>query len=322
MARLRDEYDNMREALGFALDRGDVVTTSDLLTGLWFFWLISGRAGEGAAWVRRYLALPRQNTPPFERFTGDDGASEILRFTGDPETATQLKIELVATGLARPDAVVNGVALGGSIAGTLSDLAWMELNAGRIESAQSYADQALALRRESGRARGIAHAMLAVAGIAFRQGDYGRARDVFVAAAALYESAEIDTDWAECCVNVAQCELLLGHHQRATASLRDAFPAVSVLSDGIMDVVALRVAGMIAADSGQAATCVAIFGAADRMLRDSDVRQFDDHEETVHRAFLDRARAAIGEAAFAEASEQGRAATRDEIMAVAFAALA
>ncbi len=50
LATAEQEQDNMRAALGFSLDRDEVVVASDLMAGLWFYWL------EYRAVVRRHVA--------------------------------------------------------------------------------------------------------------------------------------------------------------------------------------------------------------------------------------------------------------------------
>ena len=66
-----------------------------------------------------------------ERFHADLDVAEILRFAGDAETAVRLKRELVAIGRDNPGAVIHGIVIERSIAATLSDLAYMALDAGR-----------------------------------------------------------------------------------------------------------------------------------------------------------------------------------------------
>jgi hypothetical protein len=77
---------------------------------------------------------------------------------------------------------------------------------------------------------------------------------------------EIDSDSVDCRVMMAQCELLLERAEAARALLRDVLPAVVDLSDGMVDVMALRVIAMLATASGLAETSAVLFGAADRML--------------------------------------------------------
>ena len=86
---------------------------SELLSGLWFYWLITGQGAEGAEWARRYMASSRLRTPAVDRYMGDDAAAEILRFTGDVEPARQLKEGMVATGFAHPTTEVIEVPIAG-----------------------------------------------------------------------------------------------------------------------------------------------------------------------------------------------------------------
>ena len=189
LATVQAEIDNMRAGLAYALDRDEVVAASRYIAGLWFYWLTSGRGGEAIAWARRYVAAPRERVEPLARFQGDGGAGEIFRFAGDPETAMRLKRELVQTGRANPDAVVNEMRVERAVAATLSDLAYMELDAGRPDVARSNAEEALAIRRELGILHGVAHALLALAAVEYGARDFGRARDVYAEAAAVYEEA-------------------------------------------------------------------------------------------------------------------------------------
>ncbi len=104
---------------------------------------------------------------------------------------------------------------------------------------------------------------------------------------------------------MSECELLLGRHDEARALVREAFPAITELSDATMEVHALRIVGMLAAASGQAENCAALFGASDRMLEDSEVRVFTDHELALHGSYLGRAHDALEELVFAAAYERG-----------------
>ncbi len=318
LAVLDAEHDNMRAALDFTLERDDVVTAGELLDGLWCYWLMTGRGGEAAMWANRYLASSRERTAPLDRYGSDGAVAEILRFTGDPETATQIKREMVATGRAHPDALINGVPIAGLTAATLSDLAWIELGEGRMEAARSDAQEALMIRRNLGLPGGIAHALTALAGIAFHEGDYGLALELAREAA---ETAPLDSDSLECRLTMTECELLLGRLNEARALVRVTFPAITALSDATMELHALRVVGMFAAASGQAETSAALFGASDRMLHDTEVRVFTDYELALHGLYLGRARDALEELVFAAAYERGHEAPRDEVISLALSAL-
>jgi predicted ATPase/class 3 adenylate cyclase len=305
LATVQDELDNMRDALEFALDRDDVVNASDLMSGLWFFWLTSGRGGEAIGWARRYLASPGERVGSLERFQGDLGAAEILRFAGDPSAAAELKRELVATGRAHPDAVIQGVAIERSIAATLSDLAYIELDAGRLDEARTCAEEALLLRRKLGLPHGIAHALLAVAAVEYNAGDPGRAGEVYAEAAAVSEEAGSHGDALEARLELAECELLLGRLTEAAGLLRTALDLLPGLQDQSIEILALRVAGMLAAANGETERCAILFGATDGKLRDGGLVLFSPLEEEIRRSFAERAQHDLGESRFRAAYERG-----------------
>ena len=82
----------------------------------------------------------------------------------------------------------------------------------------------MALRRDLGRPGGIAHALLALAAVAYYDRDVVRARELYVEAIAGFEAAESHGDVPEATIGLAECELLLGRLDQATAVLREAIP--------------------------------------------------------------------------------------------------
>jgi len=304
-AALQAELDNMRAALAFALQRDDVVVASGLLSGLWFYWLMSGSGVEASAWARRYLDSSRQRVEPLDRFHGDLAAAEILRFAGDPDAAADLKRELVATGRAHPNVVLHGVAIERSIAATLSDLAYMELAAGRLREARRYAEEALALRRDLGLPHGVAHALLALAAVEYNARDFNRAGQLYADAVEASEVAGSQGDAVEARLGLAQCELLLGRPAETDVLLRDAVEALPSPRNLELDVLALRVAGMLAAATGDAERSALVFGLADGQLQDAGLTLFGPVEDELRDAYLERARQDLGDAVFQAAYDRG-----------------
>jgi tetratricopeptide (TPR) repeat protein len=311
----------MRSALEFALQRDDVALAGDLIHGLWFHWLTSGSGGEAAGWAHRYLASSRERLSPLERFAGDNGVAEILRFAGDTETAMRLKREQVAVGRANPEAVIHdGIVMTRSTASTLSDLAYMELDAGRLEEARACAEEALALRRDLGRPGGIAHALLALAAVAYNERDVVRTRELYVEAIAGFEATGSHGDALEARTALAECEVLLGRLDEAAALLREAIPRLHEFPDQVVDVHALRVTGMLAAGRGDVEHCAALFGAADCKLVESGLTLFGPFEDETQRAYLARAQTELGEA-FHTAYERGADASEETVWVLALESL-
>jgi tetratricopeptide (TPR) repeat protein len=295
----------LRAALAYALERDEVVVASDLISGLWFYWLTSGSGVEAKAWAERYVASPRQRVPALERFHGDLGAAEILRFAGDPTKAAELKRELVATGRANANVVVHGVQIERSIAATLSDLAYMELSVGNLREARSHAEEALALRRTLGLPHGIAHALLAVASVEYNTRDFSRAREFFAEAASLYEAAGSHGDALEARLEMAECELLLEHLDEAEALLRGTLVGVQEVEDLSFEIMGTRVAAMLASARGMAERAAFLFGAEAGKLRLSGLTLFGPLEEEIERTYAARARSALGDAGFERAYKRG-----------------
>jgi predicted ATPase len=60
LKRLEEEQDNLRVALQWSLDQGEITTGLRLTTALWQFWYIRGHLSEGRRWFEQVLALATQ----------------------------------------------------------------------------------------------------------------------------------------------------------------------------------------------------------------------------------------------------------------------
>jgi predicted ATPase/class 3 adenylate cyclase len=317
LATVTDEIDNMRAALAFALNRDDVAMASDLISGLWFYWLTSGRGVEASAWAQRYVALPRQLVEPLDRFDGDGGAAEIFRFTGEFARARELTQELVATGRANPKAIVHGLVIERPLAATLSDLAYMDLEVGDFDEARSHAEEALAIRRDLGLPHGIAHALLAVAAVEYNTRDFARASELYAEAGSIYEAAGSHGDAVYASFELAECELLLGRLDEAERTLHRALIAVQEITDQTHEITGLRVAGMLAAAKGYAERAVLLLGAADARLRETGLALFGTLEAELQRSHLEHAKRDLSGARFQATLARGAAMTLAEAIAYA-----
>ena len=305
LATVQAEVDNMRAGLAYALDRDEIVAASHYVAGLWFYWLMLGSGVEAGAWARQYLASARERVQPLERFGGDGGAAEILRFSGDAETAAELKRELVATGRTNPGAVVDGVVIERAVAATLSDLAYLDVELGNLDVARSHAEEALALRRTLGLPHGIAHALLALGMVAYNARDFVRARESFAEAAAVYEGAGSKGGVHEARLQLAECELLLGRLDEAEEVLNDVLPRLQAVTDQSIEILGWRVAAMFASARGDAEHAALLFGVADGKLRDSGLVLFSPLEQELQRMYYEGARRDLGDVRFQAAYDRG-----------------
>ena len=60
LAWLDAELDNLRAALGWAIDHGEAETAQRLVFATGWYWYVTGQAGEGAMWAERAVALRRR----------------------------------------------------------------------------------------------------------------------------------------------------------------------------------------------------------------------------------------------------------------------
>jgi tetratricopeptide (TPR) repeat protein len=168
LAQLQADYDNLRAAMQWTLNRGDRETVARFGAALLRFWQVNGQIDEGRTWLERTLYDPLALSPP-TRARALRGAGILAWYHGDHEqararfqTSLQLFQEL---------ADKAGVALVTNNLGTLA------LHQGHYEEASRLLEASLQLEREMGAHRwGIASVLNNLGAAAGRQGDNARAR--------------------------------------------------------------------------------------------------------------------------------------------------
>ncbi|MGH3115830.1 MAG: AAA family ATPase, partial [Gaiellales bacterium] len=81
--RLEQDHDNLRQALDWAVERGEAVFALRFLVGIWRFWQIRGYLTEGWERAQRVLALPEAGGPPALRARALGAAGSIAYWRGD-----------------------------------------------------------------------------------------------------------------------------------------------------------------------------------------------------------------------------------------------
>jgi len=205
-ARLESEHDNLRAALGWALEWGEAASALRLAAAIQRYWMTRAELGEGRRWLERGL-VAAADVPAAVRakalavvariayFQGDYGpaaahgeaALAAQRALGDEQgTAVALRaLALVAEARGDDDRAralyeealarfqtVGDRTLACAVVNDLGMLAWRGGDVARAELLQS---QALALAREIGDRVGSAAALCALALVAIDQNDYERA---------------------------------------------------------------------------------------------------------------------------------------------------
>ena len=204
--RLEREHDNLRAAMGWAREAGDVRTGLRLVGALSTFWWMRGYLGEGSRWAEGFLGQSLDTGASgyaLARASAAYGAGELALGRGDLARACELLeealglyrglgdeagvaavlVELGQTARAQGDSEraaalsEQSLQLGRKldeakvVAIALNTLGHLERQRGDLESATGRYEESLALFRELGHAWGIAYTLANLAGVALARGN-------------------------------------------------------------------------------------------------------------------------------------------------------
>ncbi len=141
MARLVEEHENLRAALGSARDLGENELWLQLAGALWRFWDLGFHHREGQAWLEAALAAD-QGTLPVARAKALAGVANLARVQGDLMQAAAYQGEALTLFRAADDQL--------GIARTLNDLANTVGDRGDYAGAIALYEESLAVSQEIG----------------------------------------------------------------------------------------------------------------------------------------------------------------------------
>jgi predicted ATPase/DNA-binding SARP family transcriptional activator len=224
LTRLTSELDNLRAALGRALDQHRQAERALVIaTRSWWFWWTTGQMTEGSQWLRRALAAAEPGTRPV-RGEALRAAAALARNSGDLVTARQLgeqglavqqelddhrglamawnSLCMTATGQrdfgpaleyaahSRREAEHVGAERGLAIAA--NNTATVLRCTGRLDEADSGFAEALELFGRCGDHRGEAAALFNLAFVAAQQGRPDEARELYLRSLRLYHELQLE----------------------------------------------------------------------------------------------------------------------------------
>ena len=147
LTQLEVEHDNLRAALGWAIEQRPPTAIGIRLAGsLWRFWWMHGHYHEGRDWLEALVAQGVGSEA--ERAKALYGAGSLATEQGDYERAVALLEAALAAARLAQDTAVAALAL--------TDLGSIARQQGTYGRATELHGEALALRREDGDRRGIA----------------------------------------------------------------------------------------------------------------------------------------------------------------------
>jgi predicted ATPase/class 3 adenylate cyclase len=214
--RLEEDHDNLRAAIGWAIETGDAETAMRLGSALWRFWQMRGYLAEGFERLEQSLAMPQATEHPAVRADALDAAAGISYWRGDTGRSRSLYLDEIAARRALNDRRGLAEALYG-ISFTWSIIGFEEER--NAAEATAYLTEALETFRELGDEAGVARCRWARANVAYGAGRIDDARRDGAEALAVFEAIDdrFMVGWAA--YTLALAELSDFHASRDQATL-------------------------------------------------------------------------------------------------------
>jgi predicted ATPase/class 3 adenylate cyclase len=266
LERVEAEHDNLRAALGRAIQRADARAALDLTTCLVRFWRMRGHFGEGRSWLERALAIGSA-TDAALRAAAEYGLGELLTSSGDYLAADAHYTTSAA--LRREIGDMLGVAR------ALSNRANVAVNLRHYDEASALGDEALHIFRNHNDRRGTASALYDLGLVAREQGQYEQARQDFEESLAIWRQLD-DLSWtAIVTMGIGVTHRLAGETAEARVRLGEAGALYRRLGDRYWLATLAIEDGHLARDAGAIDEAMGLYGEA--------LRYFDsiDYQEAV-----------------------------------------
>ncbi|HEY7035949.1 MAG TPA: tetratricopeptide repeat protein [Thermomicrobiales bacterium] len=304
--RLEVEHDNLRVALGWAVECRDAELAARLGGALRRFWSLRGHAEEGRRWLERALTFGDELRPAI-RAKAFLAVGVLSYRLGDYARTSALKHAL---DLYRALGDTAGVA------SALGNLGLVAQALGDSRRATVEIEASLALFRKLGDQRQVANILDNLGLAAYDRGDYERAAVLLEEALAIARAAGNRHSAAFSLSNLARVANALGDDDRATALQEEGLALWRSLGnrDGLAH--CLENLALIAMAQGHPVRAIRLFGAAET-LRSQIGAPGRLIDRDTHARLLHDARDALGESSFTLAREEGRAMTVDDAIGYA-----
>ena len=299
LERLEWDHDNLRAALGWALEQDRSAEGLRLAAALRRFWQVRGHLTEGQGWLERTLTRWPE-APASVRHAALDAAGNLAFARGEYDRSTAL--HTAALDLRRALGDQRGVAL------SLHNLGSAAHYAGDIERAVALFEQSLAIERELGDQRTVALTLNGLGVIARNLGDLGQARTLYEESLSILRGLEDNWGIGLLLNNLARVARDQEHWEEAIGLCHESLGLFQGLGDrqGVAWVLSNLV---VVAERRNAWEWAAHLHGAVEALREavgSTELSLSPSERDAYSAAVTATRARLGDVAFAGATAAGR----------------
>ena len=255
LERLAREHDNLREALRWAREVGDVETGLRLAGALGWFWWIHGHLGEGRRWVEEFL----ERDALAEAGSAGGPARAKAVFHAGRLAFGQGNLPRAAEMLEESLALYRGLGDEGGVAFVLVELGQLLRAQGDHDRAAALSEEGLALSRKLGHYRSTAIALNTLGHIERHRGDAARATALHEEALGLFREVGAERGIAYTLTSLGIAELVGGELGRALALGEESLSLYERLGDKAGMALALIALGDVARGRGDEDRAVALY---------------------------------------------------------------
>jgi predicted ATPase/DNA-binding XRE family transcriptional regulator len=304
--RLEAENDNLRSAIGWSLEAGEAQTAARFGWALGMYWVMRARHTEGRLLMEQTVAQS-DNLPGEMKSKALWALAASVYGSGDNNRLMAISEEGVTLSRRTGDRQ--------SEASLLGMMGFAALQLGELDRATQILEESLGIFREQGDAWAAAHILTHLAITPLRRGDYPRAAGYAEEAFALTRQTG-DRLAANIALHIlAQAAWASGDQERAARHFRDALELTFEVKDRTNAAYCLQGLAAVAGARGGPGRAVRLLGAAEALLETTGIPLYAQADRQLHQHVAEAAREHLGEQAYSEAWDEGRAMSFEEAVA-------
>ncbi len=308
--RVEREHSNLRAALKWSLDRGEVEMAARLSLAILSLWTMhTHHLTEGRQWFRQVLAAARDYPLPACVPAKVVYSAGILAYLQSDEAAARPLLEEALT-LARESKDRR------TIAHALHGLSNVAMDEGQYGRVSVLLNECLSLARQMGDRWLIAMSLNNLAEVARLQGDYEQAVPMFEEGAQLLSEMGSKSFMAILMDGLGTIMQYQGHYDRALAIHTQCLTLAHEMDDRRVIALSLEKLAGVAAGTGRAGRAAWLLGAAEA-LREAIHVPIESIDRPDYERFVAATRAGLDEQSLARAWAEGRAVTLEQAIVYA-----
>ncbi|MCL5274791.1 MAG: tetratricopeptide repeat protein [Chloroflexi bacterium] len=307
--RIETENDNLRAALGWALEHGRAEYTARAVGSLWPFWYRRGHLKDGRRWLEKALAIS-DALPASVRAKVLNGAGAMAYGQADYARATALLAECIALQRVIGDqqGLANSLNIMGAVAMAQRD----------NDNARGFCGESLDLFRALGDERSTTLPLNNLANVAYDEGDYAAAIDLYEKSLALSRKYGDDDGSALSLLNLGWAAFLQGDDTRADSCCRQALLLFHHLGNRGTITFCLEGLAGVAGTQKQPVRAARLLGAAEA-LREAVSFPVSPDNLAHYKRIVAAAQSQLDKAFFSETWAEGRAMSMEQAVEYALA---